>query len=433
MASARPPRGKSVYTGQGQGNDRSRLRYTPAGRNSTQSANRRYPSPDRRPRLRSRGASPPRRYRPASHTRQDDSDTYRRRRPPSVALERGRARGREPRQPPERRNNNVQRGASSTLKGVSSFLQRLGIIDDDPFAESVGDKYEYDFQRRPPHHHIQQHRRHHHHRDSSPDRRSPVSAPSPYSRRDASPLSDHDSAVGVVSKHDDVRGRGRGRGRDREYDRDRDLSRDSYSDRYADRYADRYGHDRHDSDHHRRPSQRTYPSRARSAAGRNDDRSPNRSHHRSLKRGPPSSSSTSSSASASTASSTTSSAASSSSTLSSSALSTRSTRAEPSMPSSKWESAARNALRAGTMAALTNHGAPGSWFGDKGSRVATAALGAALVDTYMGHRHPESLNGVRHMAMRQAAEYAINSIVAEPILERAARRKMSRRSGGGRG
>ncbi|KIH92252.1 hypothetical protein SPBR_02873 [Sporothrix brasiliensis 5110] len=424
MASARPPRGKSVYTGQGQGNDRSRLRYTPAGRNSTQSANRRYPSPDRRPRLRSRGASPPRRYRPASHTRQDDSDKSRRRRPPGVALERGRETGREPRHPPERRSNNVQRGASSTLKGVSSFLQRLGIIDDDPFAESAGDNYEYAFQRRPPHDPIQQHRRHHHDRDSSPYRRSPVSAHSPYSRRDASPLSDHDSDAGVVSKHDDVRGRGRGRGRD--YDRDRDLSRD--------RYSDPYGNDRHDSDRHRRPSQRSYPSRARSAAGHNDDRSPSRSHRRSLKRGRPSSSSTSSSSSASMASSTASSTASSSSTLSSSALSsTRSSPSEPPMPSSKWESAARNALRAGTMAALTNHGAPGSWFGDKGSRVATAALGAALVDTYMGHRHPESLNGVRHMAMRQAAEYAINSIVAEPILERAARRKMGRRSGGGRG
>ncbi|CAK7239500.1 MAG: hypothetical protein STHCBS139747_000931 [Sporothrix thermara] len=90
---------------------------------------------------------------------------------------------------------------------------------------------------------------------------------------------------------------------------------------------------------------------------------------------------------------------------------------------SAWESAARNALRAGTMAAITNYSAPGKWLGDKGKRVATAALGAALVDTYMGHRHPESVNGVRHTAMRQVAEYAINSIVAEPIMQRAARHR----------
>ncbi|KAL1911330.1 hypothetical protein Sste5344_002710, partial [Sporothrix stenoceras] len=146
-------------------------------------------------------------------------------------------------------------------------------------------------------------------------------------------------------------------------------------------------------------SRKLQTSRARSVPSRSNSHS--RSRRRpSLKRGPPSSSSTTSSNSSS--------------------------RSDPSSSSSKWESAARNALRAGTMAALSSHGAPGSWLGNKGTRVATAALGAALVDTYMGHRHPNSMNGIRHTAMRQAAEYAISSIVAEPIMERATRRKTSK-------
>ncbi|CAK7218392.1 hypothetical protein SCUCBS95973_003468 [Sporothrix curviconia] len=170
--------------------------------------------------------------------------------------------------------------------------------------------------------------------------------------------------------------------------------------RDGDRYRgrDRIGYDRHDRHERRITRQEGYGDvhtrkaspHGRSAAGRSDSHSRRRPP---LKRGPSSSSSASNNSSSSM---------------------------------SAWESAARNALRAGTMAALSSHSAPGSWLGHKGTRVATAALGAALVDTYMGHRHPESVNGVRHTAMRQAAEYAINSIVAEPILQRAARRRTRR-------
>lgn len=58
---------------------------------------------------------------------------------------------------------------------------------------------------------------------------------------------------------------------------------------------------------------------------------------------------------------------------------------------------------------------PGGWLGDKGTRVATAALGSAIVDTYMSHQHPNSVNGIRHTALRQAAEYTIKNTISGPI------------------
>lgn len=94
---------------------------------------------------------------------------------------------------------------------------------------------------------------------------------------------------------------------------------------------------------------------------------------------------------------------------------------------SAWEAAVRNGLRAGTMAALDCHDTPGDWLGDKGTRVATAALKAAIVDTYMEHRHPQSVNGFRHTAMRQAAEYAITNALAGPLMQLAAEERRRRR------
>ncbi|TPX15047.1 uncharacterized protein E0L32_004877 [Thyridium curvatum] len=79
-----------------------------------------------------------------------------------------------------------------------------------------------------------------------------------------------------------------------------------------------------------------------------------------------------------------------------------------------WSTAARCAIQAGAIAALKVQNEPGSWIGPKGGRVATAALGAAVVDTYLGHKHPKTKGGVRHAAIRQVAEAAIGNMMVKP-------------------
>ena len=91
--------------------------------------------------------------------------------------------------------------------------------------------------------------------------------------------------------------------------------------------------------------------------------------------------------------------------------------------------AAKHAVKAGAMAALSNAAVPGDWLGEKGSRVVTAALGAALVDTFMSHNYPTRVNGIRHTAMRQVAERTIKSMVTEPIFQRAAQHRGNRDHG----
>jgi predicted dinucleotide-binding enzyme len=61
--------------------------------------------------------------------------------------------------------------------------------------------------------------------------------------------------------------------------------------------------------------------------------------------------------------------------------------------------------------------------GEKGTKVASAALGAAIVDTFLSQRHPKKMGGVRHHAMRQAAEMALGSTVVGPAWEEAAARR----------
>ncbi|CAK7198152.1 hypothetical protein SEUCBS139899_000810 [Sporothrix eucalyptigena] len=269
---------------------------------------------------------------------------------------------------------------------MTSWLERLGLVEDednDYHSRTKDDTYQCRQRHQTPDRDYYGHNNHNErHRPgcagSYADRESSIRAQSPSSSPSRSPSRSPSPRRRAVTKHEGF------------VERERDLSQDRSSyDNYErhDRHDRRDGHhDDHDYHHTGNPQSQ----RARSVPGRDDSHSRRRP---SLKRGPSSSSSASNNSSSSM---------------------------------SKWESAARNALRAGTMAALSSHSAPGSWLGNKGTRVATAALGAALVDTYMGHRHPESVNGVRHTAIRQAAEYAISSIVAEPIMERAARHRARR-------
>ncbi|KAF6840722.1 hypothetical protein CPLU01_01093 [Colletotrichum plurivorum] len=90
--------------------------------------------------------------------------------------------------------------------------------------------------------------------------------------------------------------------------------------------------------------------------------------------------------------------------------------------------AAQTAFRVGSQAAYQMRNDPGPWIGEKGTRVATAALGAALVDTFVGHRAANMKGGMRHQALRQACEMGIRNLVMQPAVNSA-----NHRSGNGSG
>ncbi|GKT66645.1 hypothetical protein ColTof4_04135 [Colletotrichum tofieldiae] len=93
--------------------------------------------------------------------------------------------------------------------------------------------------------------------------------------------------------------------------------------------------------------------------------------------------------------------------------------------------AAQTAFRVGSQAALQMRSEPGPWIGEKGTRVATAALGAALVDTFVGHKATGMKGGMRHQALRQACEMGIRNFVVQPTVNTATRRSGSGGGGGG--
>ena len=75
-------------------------------------------------------------------------------------------------------------------------------------------------------------------------------------------------------------------------------------------------------------------------------------------------------------------------------------------------SAASNALEAGAMAALRLRHDPAPWLGaKKGGQIAAAALGAAVVDTFVEQRVPRRKGGLRHAVARQAAVGVIGRLV----------------------
>lgn len=54
------------------------------------------------------------------------------------------------------------------------------------------------------------------------------------------------------------------------------------------------------------------------------------------------------------------------------------------------QAGARTAFAAGAQAAMNSRGKQGDWLGAKGAKVATAALGAALMDGFMGGKREPS-------------------------------------------
>jgi hypothetical protein len=83
--------------------------------------------------------------------------------------------------------------------------------------------------------------------------------------------------------------------------------------------------------------------------------------------------------------------------------------------------AVKTALHTGAATAWGMRNDPGPWLGEKGTKVATAALGAALVDTFMTKKHPQKVGGKRHGAMRQVAEVALNRGVVQSVAKGARR------------
>ncbi|KAI1078669.1 hypothetical protein F5B20DRAFT_200003 [Whalleya microplaca] len=78
----------------------------------------------------------------------------------------------------------------------------------------------------------------------------------------------------------------------------------------------------------------------------------------------------------------------------------------------RWQMAARAALEAGGIAAFRLRKEPGSWTGDKGAKVATAALGAAAIDAFIDKDPRRS----KSTGMKNIAENAISGLVASKLM-----------------
>ncbi|KAF2656559.1 hypothetical protein K491DRAFT_376151 [Lophiostoma macrostomum CBS 122681] len=89
----------------------------------------------------------------------------------------------------------------------------------------------------------------------------------------------------------------------------------------------------------------------------------------------------------------------------------------------KWEQAAKAAIVAGAVEAFRSRKTPGPWTGEKGQRIATAALGAAGIDSLVD-KDPDK-HGKRHVA-----ESAIGGLLANRLANGA--RSQSRGRAGSR-
>jgi hypothetical protein len=92
------------------------------------------------------------------------------------------------------------------------------------------------------------------------------------------------------------------------------------------------------------------------------------------------------------------------------------------------QAGARAAFTTGAQAAMRSRDDPSPWLGAKGAKVATAALGAAFVDGFVGKKHP---GGMRHNIMSQgidmAAAYAAKGAAHEEEKHRRHRSSSRRR------
>ncbi|KAI1372741.1 hypothetical protein F4677DRAFT_240562 [Hypoxylon crocopeplum] len=78
----------------------------------------------------------------------------------------------------------------------------------------------------------------------------------------------------------------------------------------------------------------------------------------------------------------------------------------------RWQMAARAALEAGGLTAFRLRKDPGSWTGEKGAKVATAALGAAAIDAFID-KDPRQ---AKSSGMKGFAENTISSLIASKLM-----------------
>ncbi|KAI0017157.1 hypothetical protein F4780DRAFT_621391 [Xylariomycetidae sp. FL0641] len=86
----------------------------------------------------------------------------------------------------------------------------------------------------------------------------------------------------------------------------------------------------------------------------------------------------------------------------------------PNANAERWQMAARAALEAGGLTAFRLRKEPGSWTGDKGAKIATAALGAAAIDAFIDKDPRRSRSSGR--GMKGMAENAVSSMLASQLM-----------------
>ncbi|OTB01727.1 hypothetical protein M426DRAFT_25337 [Hypoxylon sp. CI-4A] len=89
-----------------------------------------------------------------------------------------------------------------------------------------------------------------------------------------------------------------------------------------------------------------------------------------------------------------------------------SSRAPDQATADRWQMAARAALEAGGLTAFRLRKDPGSWTGEKGAKVASAALGAAAIDAFID-KDPRRM---KSNGMKGFAENTISSMIASKIM-----------------
>ncbi|KAL2135873.1 hypothetical protein VTI74DRAFT_6472 [Chaetomium olivicolor] len=87
-------------------------------------------------------------------------------------------------------------------------------------------------------------------------------------------------------------------------------------------------------------------------------------------------------------------------------------RSKPTTAKALAQEAVHNALEGAAIAALRRRHDPSPWLSaKKGGQIAAAALGAAVVDTFVARRLPKRKGGIRHSVARQAAQMVIGGLV----------------------
>ncbi|KAK0708048.1 hypothetical protein B0H67DRAFT_648158 [Lasiosphaeris hirsuta] len=97
--------------------------------------------------------------------------------------------------------------------------------------------------------------------------------------------------------------------------------------------------------------------------------------------------------------------------------------------SPRWQQAAAAALQAGGLAAIQMRSQPGGWKGEKGARVASAALGAAAIDAF-SKKDKGGLGGGRNepsRGRRSSGVEAVGGALGGFLMDQLSRKKSKSR------